>query len=254
MTTTSPGSASSPAAATSPGSTPSSRASSTGPPRWAMSPRHPPRLGGPDPRPARRRAPIPNYLRPLDRTNTRTIDRTGGTILHTSRTNPRKMREPGLPPWLSADQRARYAIDDDRYDLTPLVLDHLDGARHRRAGDDRRRRHAVLLAGPGERGRAARRDPQDDGQRRPGHRVLHRLLDRDHAGQGADQPAADDARQPRADRRLPDLRPRRRVLGAVHRVRDLGPVRHPRGAVRPRRARRAPRRRTTARTRATTRS
>ena len=27
------------------------------------------------------------YVRPLDRTNTRTIDRTGGTMLHTSRTN-----------------------------------------------------------------------------------------------------------------------------------------------------------------------
>ena len=42
------------------------------------------------------------YLRPLDRINTRTIDRTGGTILHTSRTNPRKMRAKALPPWLPA--------------------------------------------------------------------------------------------------------------------------------------------------------
>src|SRR5437868_10976945 len=30
----------------------------------------------------------PNYVRILDRNNTRAIDRTGGTILHTSRTNP----------------------------------------------------------------------------------------------------------------------------------------------------------------------
>src|SRR4026209_564181 len=45
------------------------------------------------------------YVRPLDRVNTRTIDRTGGTWLHTSRTNPRKMcaskvphrTEPGRP-------------------------------------------------------------------------------------------------------------------------------------------------------------
>src|SRR4029079_12505365 len=37
----------------------------------------------------------PAYLRPLDRINTRTIERTGGTILHTSRTNPRKMRAAG---------------------------------------------------------------------------------------------------------------------------------------------------------------
>ena len=36
-----------------------------------------------------------DYLRPLDRINTRTIERTGGTVLHTSRTNPRKMRAAG---------------------------------------------------------------------------------------------------------------------------------------------------------------
>jgi ATP-dependent phosphofructokinase / diphosphate-dependent phosphofructokinase len=65
------------------------------------------------------------YLRPLDRVNTRTIDRTGGTILHTSRTNPRKMHASGLPAWLAAADRPRYEVGDDRYDLTPLVLDHL---------------------------------------------------------------------------------------------------------------------------------
>ena len=69
-------------------------------------PRHPPRLGGPDPPPARRPSADPDYLRPLDRINTRTIERTGGTILHTSRTNPRKMRAAGLPPWMDeADAR-----------------------------------------------------------------------------------------------------------------------------------------------------
>jgi 6-phosphofructokinase len=65
------------------------------------------------------------YLRPLDRINTRTIDRTGGTILHTSRTNPRKIAGANLPPWFSAEDRARYLVQDDRYDLTPLVLQHL---------------------------------------------------------------------------------------------------------------------------------
>src|SRR6188472_4289271 len=44
--------------------------------------------------------PDPEYLRPLDRINTRTIDRTGGTILHTSRTNPRRMPAARLPAWL----------------------------------------------------------------------------------------------------------------------------------------------------------
>jgi ATP-dependent phosphofructokinase / diphosphate-dependent phosphofructokinase len=67
----------------------------------------------------------PDYLRPLDRINTRTIERTGGTILHTSRTNPKKMRGAGLPPWMDDATRARYATDEDRYDLTPLVLDNL---------------------------------------------------------------------------------------------------------------------------------
>ena len=67
----------------------------------------------------------PAYLRTLDRTNTRAIDRTGGTILHTSRTNPRRMRSAGLPPWLNEADRARYATGEDLFDLTPLVLDHL---------------------------------------------------------------------------------------------------------------------------------
>ena len=67
----------------------------------------------------------PDYMRPLDRTNTRTIDRTGGTILHTSRTNPRRIRAAGLPPWLDETARARYASGEDSFDLTPLVLDHL---------------------------------------------------------------------------------------------------------------------------------
>jgi ATP-dependent phosphofructokinase / diphosphate-dependent phosphofructokinase len=38
------------------------------------------------------------YIEPLDRQNTRRIDRTGGTYLHSSRTNPSKMRK--LPPTL----------------------------------------------------------------------------------------------------------------------------------------------------------
>jgi 6-phosphofructokinase len=67
----------------------------------------------------------PAYLRTLDRTNTRAIDRTGGTILHTSRTNPRRMRSAGLPPWLTEADRARFATGEDLFDLTPLVLDHL---------------------------------------------------------------------------------------------------------------------------------
>ncbi len=65
------------------------------------------------------------YTLPLDRTNTRTIERTGGTILHTSRTNPRKMSAAGLPPGMTKAERARYQVDEDVYDLTPRVLDNL---------------------------------------------------------------------------------------------------------------------------------
>ncbi len=68
----------------------------------------------------------PQYLRSLDRINTRTIERTGGTILHTSRTNPRKMRVAGLPPWMNETTRKAYDVGDGLYDLTPRVLDNLD--------------------------------------------------------------------------------------------------------------------------------
>ena len=42
------------------------------------------------------------YIRRLTRENTRTIDRSGGTILHTSRTNPRRIVKSKLPNHLSA--------------------------------------------------------------------------------------------------------------------------------------------------------
>jgi 6-phosphofructokinase len=65
------------------------------------------------------------YLRPLDRATTRTIDRTGGTVLHSSRTNPSSMKGASLPASLDEARRRELATDDDRYDLTPVVLDNL---------------------------------------------------------------------------------------------------------------------------------
>src|SRR5438132_13200868 len=41
--------------------------------------------------------PDPDYIRPLDRRTTRAIDRTGGTVLHTSPTNPGKLTASPLP-------------------------------------------------------------------------------------------------------------------------------------------------------------
>ena len=83
----------------------------------------PPRL----PRRGRRGPELdPEYVRVLDRINTRTIDRTGGTILHTSRTNPAKMPRKALPPWLTEAQVADLQVGEDRFDLTPVVMEHIE--------------------------------------------------------------------------------------------------------------------------------
>jgi 6-phosphofructokinase 1 len=68
----------------------------------------------------------PEYVRVLDRINTRTIDRTGGTILHSSRTNPRKMQVKALPAWLDPGTIADRQTDDGVYDLTDHVLDTIE--------------------------------------------------------------------------------------------------------------------------------
>lgn len=65
----------------------------------------------------------PEYVRILDRINTRTIDRTGGTILHSSRTNPRKMKTSALPSWLDPKTVADKQTSEGIYDLTDHVLD-----------------------------------------------------------------------------------------------------------------------------------
>jgi ATP-dependent phosphofructokinase / diphosphate-dependent phosphofructokinase len=65
------------------------------------------------------------YVRPLDRNNTRGIDRTGGTMLHTSRTNPAKMRRAALPVHLSKEKAEALRVKEDTYDLTPVVLDNI---------------------------------------------------------------------------------------------------------------------------------
>ena len=54
---------------------------------------------------------------PLDKSNTRTIDRTGGTWLHTSRTNPGRVPSSEVPAFL-ADQ----VSGDGPHDLTAHVL------------------------------------------------------------------------------------------------------------------------------------
>jgi 6-phosphofructokinase 1 len=70
-------------------------------------------------------ASVSRYVLPLTRENTRRIDRTGGTFLHTSRTNPSKMR--GVPEFLKPeDFPATIGKDGTKtYDLTKRVLSNL---------------------------------------------------------------------------------------------------------------------------------
>ncbi|MGO9589373.1 MAG: 6-phosphofructokinase [Candidatus Acidiferrales bacterium] len=66
------------------------------------------------------------YILELTRENTRTIDRSGGTMLHTSRTNPRRMLAEKLPNHLSAGTIEKLPFDGQHYDLTSVVIDNLE--------------------------------------------------------------------------------------------------------------------------------
>ncbi|MFZ0981037.1 MAG: 6-phosphofructokinase [Candidatus Acidiferrales bacterium] len=66
------------------------------------------------------------YILELTRENTRTIDRSGGTILHTSRTNPRRMLAEKLPNHFAAATIERLPFDGNHYDLTSVVIDNLE--------------------------------------------------------------------------------------------------------------------------------
>jgi len=62
----------------------------------------------------------------LNRDNTWRIDRSGGTILHTSRTNPARMKRDSLPESLDPSRLPDLLTADDRYDLTPVVLENIE--------------------------------------------------------------------------------------------------------------------------------
>jgi ATP-dependent phosphofructokinase / diphosphate-dependent phosphofructokinase len=70
-----------------------------------------------------------HYILPLNRENTRTIDRTGGTFLHSSRTNPTKMQE--LPSALQgqtfdAKEWTKNGVTSTVFDVTPAVLKNIE--------------------------------------------------------------------------------------------------------------------------------
>lgn len=64
------------------------------------------------------------WLEPLSNNRVRTIDRAGGTYLHTSRTNPQKVRQKDLPAHLV--EQFTYAADQKYADCTAHVLQVLE--------------------------------------------------------------------------------------------------------------------------------
>lgn len=59
-------------------------------------------------------------LMPLDQGKVRTIDRSGGTILHTSRTNPGAVKKAEMPAFLDAHPTA------EKTDVTPHIMKNLE--------------------------------------------------------------------------------------------------------------------------------
>jgi ATP-dependent phosphofructokinase / diphosphate-dependent phosphofructokinase len=62
------------------------------------------------------------YIRQLERDDVRTIDRTGGTFLHTSRTNPQKVGPTKIPDFLKNSSYGRKVDDNGTMDYTDYVL------------------------------------------------------------------------------------------------------------------------------------
>jgi len=63
----------------------------------------------------------------LNKAVVRTVDRTGGTFLHTSRTNPGKLKAKDIPDALKAMLEVDENNDDKTYDLTKHVLRVIEG-------------------------------------------------------------------------------------------------------------------------------
>jgi 6-phosphofructokinase len=62
------------------------------------------------------------YIKELSREDVRTIDRTGGTFLHTSRTNPQNVNEKRIPDFLKNSKWGKKVAGSDVMDYTDYVL------------------------------------------------------------------------------------------------------------------------------------
>lgn len=63
-----------------------------------------------------------HYIQELTVNDVRTIDRTGGTFLHTSRTNPQRVKEDDVPDFLKGTEWGKPLPHDDKTDYTAHVL------------------------------------------------------------------------------------------------------------------------------------
>lgn len=68
----------------------------------------------------------PDYTLPLNLLNTRTVDRSGGTFLHTTRTKPSRMKAAQVPAWIRPRLGSLKEVGPGLVDLTPVVLENLE--------------------------------------------------------------------------------------------------------------------------------
>ncbi len=68
----------------------------------------------------------PEYLLPLNRANTRTVDRMGGTFLHSTRTLPSRMKVGDSPEHLQGRLGSLAEVSPGIVDFTPVVLENLE--------------------------------------------------------------------------------------------------------------------------------
>ncbi len=65
------------------------------------------------------------YVRDLLKDDVRTVDRTGGTFLHTSRTNPQKVTKKNIPDFLKNSKYGKVIDENGTMDFTDYVLEVL---------------------------------------------------------------------------------------------------------------------------------
>lgn len=67
-----------------------------------------------------------DYVRNLIGRDVRTVDRTGGTFLHTSRTNPERVPESDVPEFLKSSEWGKKNNNDGNMDYTDYVMNNIE--------------------------------------------------------------------------------------------------------------------------------